>query len=152
LEENHLHAKYFGIATHYCLEMMDKFTIESLIYSVNLAKTRYSNYLSEFDFEDIKTRISLMIKNDNFISLIDNSEFITEQSLIYKDEIKIIDLLFFKEDTYYIVDYKTTKDRLPEHIAQVSFYKKAIKDIFNTQNVKSYLVYLYSRENFIQEV
>ena len=43
-------------------------------------------------------------------------------------KIKIIDLLLFKNDTYYIIDYKTTKDRLPEHIAQVSFYKKAIKD------------------------
>ncbi len=72
--------------------------------------------------------------------------------MIYKEEIKIIDLLLFKEDTYYIIDYKTTKDRSLEHIAQVAFYKKAIKDIFQTQNVKSYLVYLHPNENFIQEV
>ena len=69
-----------------------------------------------------------------------------------KEEIKIIDLLLFKNDTYYIIDYKITKDRLPEHIAQVSFYKKAIKDIFSTNEVKAYLVYLHSNESFIQEI
>jgi exodeoxyribonuclease V beta subunit len=152
LEENHLHAKYFGIASHYCLEMMSEFTLDALKYSLKLAQSRYSNYLSEIDFKDIENRISLMLSNDKFISMLNDSEFITEQSLIYKEEIKIIDLLLFKEDTYYIIDYKTTKDRLPEHIVQVAFYKKAIKDIFNTANVKSYLVYLHSNENFIQEV
>ena len=152
LDENHLHAKYFGIATHYCLEMMNEFTNEALQYSLKLAQSRYSNYLSQSDFEDIKKRIFLMISNDKFISILNNSEFISEQSLIYKEEIKIIDLLLFKEDTYYIIDYKTTKDRSLDHIAQVAFYKKAIKDIFQTQNVKSYLVYLHTNENFIQEV
>ena len=152
LDENHLHAKYFGITTHYCLEMMDEFTIDCLEYTLKLAISRYSNYLNEVDFIDIKNRISMLIKNNDFISIINDSEFITEQSLIYKEEIKIIDLLLFKNDTYYIIDYKTTKDRLPEHIAQVSFYKKAIKDIFSTNEVKAYLVYLHSNESFIQEI
>ena len=93
-----------------------------------------------------------LVQNDAFKNIVKDSEFITEQSLIYKEEIKIIDLLLFKNDTYYIIDYKTTKDRLPEHIAQVSFYKKAIKDIFNTNEVKAYLVYLHSNESFIKEI
>ncbi len=151
-DENHLKAKYFGLATHYCLEMMNEFNSDNLLYSLNLAKTRYSNFLDELDFIDIKNRLSLLVKNEKFLSLIKNSEFITEQSLVYKEEIKIIDLLLFKEGNYYIIDYKTTKDRLPEHMIQVSFYKKAIKDIFQTQNVFSYLVYLQSNEVQINEV
>jgi exodeoxyribonuclease V beta subunit len=151
-DENHLKAKYFGLATHYCLEMMNEFNSDNLLYSLNLAKTRYSNFLDEIDFLDIKNRLSLLVKNEQFLSLIKDSEFITEQSLVYKEEIKIIDLLLFKDGNYYIIDYKTTKDRHVEHIAQVAFYKKAIKDIFQTQNVFSYLLYLQSNEVLISEV
>ncbi|MDD2886556.1 MAG: RecB-like helicase [Aliarcobacter sp.] len=151
-DENHLKAKYFGLATHYCLEMMNEFNSDNLLYSLNLAKTRYSNFLDELDFIDIKNRLSLLVKNEQFLFLIKDSEFITEQSLVYKEEIKVIDLLLFKDDNYYIIDYKTTKDRLPEHMIQVAFYKKAIKDIFKTQNVFSYLVYLQSNEVQISEV
>jgi exodeoxyribonuclease V beta subunit len=151
-DENHIKAKYFGLATHYCLEMMNEFNSDNLLYSLNLAKTRYSNFLDELDFFDIKNRLSLLVKNEQFLSLIKDSEFITEQSLVYKEEIKIIDLLLFKDGNYYIIDYKTTKDRHIEHISQVAFYKKAIKDIFQTQNVFSYLVYLQSNEVQINEV
>ena len=68
--------------------MMSEFTIEALQYSLKLAQSRYSNYLSQMDFIDIENRVSLMINNDKFISLLNNAEFITEQSLIYKEEIK----------------------------------------------------------------
>ena len=152
LEVDHLHAKYFGLATHYCLEMISNFDEENLAYVINLAKTRYSNYLSEIDFEDIEKRIELLIKDEIFFSLIKDSEFITEQSLIYKEEVKIIDLLLYKDDTYFIVDYKTTKEELEEHKIQVLFYKKAIKEIFNTPNVKSFLVYLKPQNSLIYEV
>ena len=37
----------------------------------------------------------------NLAFLIKNSEFITEQSLVYKEEIKIMDLLFLKITTIY---------------------------------------------------
>lgn len=151
-EEDYLKAKYFGIATHYCLEMMNDFSVDNLNYSLNLAKTRYSNFLDEEDFIDIRNRILLLVNNEKFISLVKNSEFITEQSLVYKEEIKIIDLLLFKDNNYYIIDYKTTKEKSAEHITQVAFYKKAIKDIFKTQNVFSYLIYLHPSEVFISEV
>ena len=132
--------------------MMNDFTIDNVDYLLNLAKTRYSNYLDEDDFVDIKNRILFLINNEKFSSLIKDSKFITEQSLVYKEEIKIIDLLLFKEDNYYIIDYKTTKKKSAEHIVQVAHYKKAIKDIFKTQNVFSYLIYLHSNEVFISEV
>ena len=141
-EENHLHAKYFGLATHYTLEMMNSFDQNSLSYAMELTKTRYSNFLVEEDFTDIKSRLSLLLSDSFFIELIKDAQFISEQSLIYKDEVKIIDLLLFKNDSYFIVDYKTTKEQLNEHRLQVLHYKKAIKEIFDTSNVTSYLVYL----------
>lgn len=143
LKENHLHSRYFGLATHYCLEMLNNFSFNDLKYTLNLARTRFSNYLSDKDFVDIENRLSHLINNDFFKFLITNSVLTSEQSLIYKEELKIIDLLIFKDDTYYILDYKTTKEELDEeHKNQVLYYKEAIKEIFKTSNVKSYLVYL----------
>lgn len=143
LKENHLHSRYFGLATHYCLEMLNNFSFNDLKYTLNLARTRFSNYLSDKDFIDIENRLTHLINNDFFKFLITNSVLTSEQSLIYKEELKIIDLLIYKDDTYYILDYKTTKDELEEeHKNQVLYYKEAIKEIFKTSNVKSYLVYL----------
>ncbi|MDN5088656.1 RecB-like helicase [Aliarcobacter butzleri] len=143
LKENHLHSRYFGLATHYCLEMLNNFSFNDLKYTLNLAKTRFSNYLSDKDFIDIENRLAHLINNDFFKFLITNSVLTSEQSLIYKEELKIIDLLIFKDGTYYILDYKTTKEELDEeHKNQVLYYKEAIKEIFKTSNVKSYLVYL----------
>ncbi|MDN5055232.1 RecB-like helicase [Aliarcobacter butzleri] len=143
LKENHLHSRYFGLATHYCLEMLNNFSFNDLKYTLNLARTRFSNYLSDKDFVDIENRLTHLINNDFFKFLITNSVLTSEQSLIYKEELKIIDLLIYKDDTYYILDYKTTKEELDEeHKNQVLYYKEAIKEIFKTSNVKSYLVYL----------
>ena len=151
-EENHLHAKYFGLATHYTLEMMNSFDQNSLSYAMELTKTRYSNFLVEEDFTDIKSRLSLLLSDSFFMELIKDAQFISEQSLIYKDEVKIIDLLLFKNDSYFIVDYKTTKEQLNEHKIQVLHYKKAIKEIFDTSNVTSYLVYLKPNNCQIVEI
>ncbi|WP_152632497.1 RecB-like helicase [Aliarcobacter butzleri] len=143
LKKNHLHSRYFGLATHYCLEMLNNFSFNDLKYTLNLAKTRFSNYLSDKDFTDIENRLAHLINNDFFKFLVTNSVLTSEQSLIYKEELKIIDLLIYKDDTYYILDYKTTKEELDEeHKNQVLYYKEAIKEIFKTSNVKSYLVYL----------
>ena len=151
-DKNRLHSKYFGIATHFCLEMMNEFNENSVEESISLVKTRFSNFLNEDDFYDIKNRITFLIKNKKFSSLLKDSEFISEQSLVFNGEIKIIDLLLYKEDKYYIFDYKTTKDKSNEHIKQVSYYKKAISDIFKTQDVYSYIIYLKEDEVLIDEV
>ncbi len=147
-----LHAKYFGVATHYCLEMMNSFDENSLDYSLNLVKNRYSSFLNEEDFKIIRKRVLNLILNQEFQLLIQNASFNKEQSLIYKNELKIIDLLVKKDDKYYIFDYKTTKNELQEHIYQISYYKKAIKDIINSDNVYSYIVYLNDNEAVLKLV
>lgn len=148
-----LYARYFGIATHFCLEMMNKFTYESLDYSLKITISRYSNYLKEEDFEKIRLRITNLIDNKQFQNFLEDATFISEQSLIYQGEVKIIDLLLQKGDEYYIFDYKTTKsENSLEHKNQVRHYKKAISDIFNTNKVSSYLIYLNEENSVIDEV
>ncbi|MBU3014609.1 RecB-like helicase [Poseidonibacter lekithochrous] len=152
LDDNRLHSKYFGIATHFCLEMMNDFTSSDLDYCLNLARTRYSNYLNESDFINIKNRIRILLENKLFNELVSDAKFISEQALVYNGEIKIIDLLLYKENKYYIFDYKTTKEKSQEHITQVEYYKKAIKEIVKSEDVFSYLVYLKENEVLIDEV
>ena len=65
-----------------------------------------------------------------------------EQALIYNEEIKVLDLLLYRNDRFIIVDYKTTTEVLYSHKTQVEHYKKAISEIFNIKNVDGYLVYL----------
>ena len=151
-KEYTLHAKYFGIATHYCLEMMNLFDEKSLDYSLALVKNRYSSYLQSEDFSNIKRRVLKLIENKQFNLIVENASYNKEQSLIYKNELKIIDLLVQKENKYFIFDYKTTKDEHEEHTEQVSYYKKAIKDITNSDEVYSYIIYLNDNEAKIKKV
>ncbi len=147
-----LYARYFGIATHYCLEMMNDFTKEELEKNILLAKSIYSNYLDDKDFIDIGNRIKLLIENKTFQEFLKDATFISEQSLLYKGELKIIDLLLYKDGKYYIFDYKTTKEKSYKHQEQVLFYKKAISEIFKSDEVYAYLIYLKEDELSLDEV
>ena len=137
-----LKSKYFGLATHYTLEMMSNFDEKALNHGLNLSKAKYFNYLDELDFVSIKKIIQNLIKNDKFQNLIKDSQIVQEQALIYNEEIKVIDLLLYKDDRFIIVDYKTTTEVLYSHKTQVEYYKKAVSEIFNIKNVDGYLVYL----------
>ncbi|WP_418187474.1 RecB-like helicase [Aliarcobacter lanthieri] len=153
VEENELlKARYIGLATHYVLEMMSDFTISSMLYSINLSKARYSNYLDEIDFVKIERIVKNLVENNFFQELLNNSKIVHEQALIYKEELKIVDLLLFKDNCFYIIDYKTTRQILDEHKSQVTYYKKAISDIFVNNNVKAYLFYLKEDSLDILEV
>jgi len=145
-------AKYFGLATHYCLEMMLEFNIKSLDFSIKLVKSKYNSYLLNSDFNNIYNRVLMLINNSEFKAIIKDSKYTKEQSIIYNKEIKIIDLLIQKNSEYIIVDYKTSKEKNDSHIKQVNLYKKAIKDIVKENTVKSYLVYLKEDNIDILEV
>ncbi|RXJ99307.1 recombinase RecB [Arcobacter sp. CECT 8986] len=147
-----LYNRYFGLATHYSLEMLANFTPNSLKKSIDFARYKYSQYLSEEDFTKIETRISYMLENKTFQDLIKDSSFTSEQSIIYNGEIKIIDLFVQKGDDYYIFDYKTTKEQMVEHEVQVNNYVNAIKEIMQTNRVKGFLLYLKPNEFILKEV
>ncbi len=139
---DNLKARYFGIATHYCLEMMKNFDKQSLDKSISIVKNKFANALDEKEFSDIYTRVENLILNEYFQEIILNNNFTKEQSLMFNGEHKIIDLLIKNEDGYVIIDYKTTNEKSIMHTTQVKNYVQAIKDISQNQNVKGYLVYL----------
>ncbi len=143
-EENtySLHSKYYGIATHYCLEMMSKFDEKSLLKSLKLVENRYLSYLNHEDISSIENSILKLIKNKKFQSIVSDATLKKEQAIIFDGELKIIDLLVQKENQLFIFDYKTTKEQLVEHEVQVNYYNKAIKDIYKTVNVTSCIIYL----------
>ena len=141
-------AKYFGIATHYCLEIMGNFTKKALNLAIKITKNKYANILDDSDFDDIYNRILKLIKNKTFKNIINNSKILKEQSLTFKKQIKIIDLLLKKNNYYIICDYKTTTNSKDEHISQIKQYQKAISNITN-MTTKSYLIYLQKNKTEI---
>ncbi len=157
-------AKVFGLATHFMLELMPDFTSASIDFSFNLMQNKYKNQLDENEEKDIKNRITNLCQNQSFLALIDGAKILKEQAFVYKNEVKIMDLLLEKgkekdgqedkqKDTeYFIFDYKTTKEEKPEHQSQVKEYKKAMKDILKSQNIRSFLIYLRKDETIIKEL
>ena len=75
LNEYSLHAKFYGIATHYCLEMIKAFNVDSLDYAINLLRNRYSSYLNEEDFISIKKRILNLIINYKILFMCTDRNF-----------------------------------------------------------------------------
>jgi len=151
-DKDTIKARYFGIATHYCLEMMKTFDMKSLEKSFLLTLNKFINLLTKEQFNDIFSRIKLLIENEKFQSIVNNSNFTKEQSLMFENEHKIIDLLVQKDDSYVVVDYKTTLSQSYTHIEQVQKYVEAIKDIVKTDDVQGYIVYLHQENIELLEV
>jgi exodeoxyribonuclease V beta subunit len=141
-DEYNIKARYFGIATHYCLEIMSDFTQENLDISINSSKNKYSNILNDNDFKDIYQRIKMLINNIEFRKILKNGIYFKEQALMFEKELKILDLLVKKHDKYTICDYKTTSTSKDEHFRQVKYYHKAISKIVGTSFVDAYIIYL----------
>ena len=138
-----LKARYFGIATHYCLEMMKSFDKKSLEKSILIVKNKFSNMLDEKELNDIYKRVELLILDTQFQAVVKDNTFTKEQALMFNNEHKIIDLLVKSADGYVVIDYKTTNEKSASHLSQVRKYVQAIKEITNETNVKGYLIYLH---------
>lgn len=151
-KESNLKARYFGTVTHYILEMMKDFNARSLEAAAIAAKNKYGNFLNDHEFDDILSRIKLLIENEVFQELVSNANCIKEQSIIYEKEHKIIDLLVEKNGGFVVVDYKTAKEANLSNKEQVIRYVKALKDILNTDKIFGLLVYLHKENIEIQEV
>lgn len=141
-ESDSLLVRYFGIATHYCLEMMEYFDQTSLDKTFYMVENKFSNILTSKQFEEIYTRIKTLIEDSTFQMLIKGYESTKEQSIIYQGEHKIIDLLLQKDDRYRIVDYKTSGEHNKTYEEQLTQYKEAIQTITQSDKVEGYIVYL----------
>lgn len=140
-DSENLKSRYFGLATHYCLEMMKSFDTVSLEYAIRLTKAKYNVWLDELIFKDLFKRIELLIDDKRFKAFTYGNTCYKEQMFTYNGELKIIDLLIDTKDKLIIIDYKTTNEILDSHKKQVQFYEKALKDI-TKKDVDTYLVYL----------
>jgi exodeoxyribonuclease V beta subunit len=147
-----LHSKYFGLATHFCLEMMAKFTSQHLIHALKLAQSKYSTHLSTQDFDNISKRLHVLLQNEAFAHLVCDAKLFKEQALVYEDELKIIDLLIYKNNQYHIIDYKTTQEESFEHVKQVQLYKKAVQAIYPQFDVAATIVYLREKETLLKTI
>ena len=65
----------------------------------------------------------------------------------------VIDLLFIKDDTYYIVDYKTDnvpkEELIKRYKLQLDLYEIGIREILKAKNVKKY-IYSIMLNKFIE--
>ncbi|WP_428737383.1 RecB-like helicase [Sulfurimonas sp.] len=139
-QEQDLASINFGLATHYTLEMMESFELGSLPTALDMCANKFGFSLEDKDFDEIKSRVSRLISNEQFLELIDGKYF-KEKAIKYKNNLRYIDLLVQKGDGWVILDYKTGENFSDEYHAQVKTYIKAVAEITN-QEVQGYLCYI----------
>jgi len=137
-EERDIEALEFGSALHFALEMMDNFNISALANAVEAMQSRFG--LTQNQQNEIQHRISLMLKEQQFISLLSDTMY-KEQPLSFHGNIYYLDLLIEDQDSFRIIDYKSSKHYFNKHIEQVNNYIRAMKEITN-KRVDGFLCYL----------
>ena len=128
-EEKDYEAILFGTALHYTLEMLGSFDAVSLSSAMMSMKNKYGQQLSLEGMLEIEKRVSMLITNQKFQTLLEGATLSKEQSLSFEGELKQIDLLLEYEDHNVVIDYKSSKKYALKHQSQVGYYKKAISNI-----------------------
>ena len=144
-EEKDYEAILFGTALHYTLEMLSSFDEESLIAAMNALQNRYGQVLTSEQTNEIRDRVLRLIRNNDFNALLEGATLSKEQSLSFNGELKQIDLLLEYDESYMVIDYKSSKKYHLKHQNQVNFYKKAIGNI-TSQPTSGAIVYLLEDE------
>ncbi|NKQ41913.1 MAG: RecB-like helicase [Sulfurovum sp.] len=140
-EEKDYEAILFGTALHYTLEMLGSFDEMSLNLAMMSMKNKYGQELSDESINEIESRVRLLIKNEEFQTLLQNAQVRKEQSISYEGELKQIDLLLEYEDYNLVIDYKSSKKYSLKHQSQVGYYKKAIGNITGNKT-EGMIIYL----------
>jgi exodeoxyribonuclease V beta subunit len=142
-EDENFDALNFGIALHYMLEMLGDFELSMIPQAYTAMINKYGALLCEQQRKDIVNRVENLLKQSEFLELIDGECF-KEKGLKFQEELRYIDLLVQHSDGVWIViDYKSSTQYQEKHKAQVRSYIKAIEDITKS-TVKGYLCYLLS--------
>jgi exodeoxyribonuclease V beta subunit len=128
-EEKDYEAILFGTALHFALEMLGSFDHESLEVAMMALVNRFGQQLGAKQIEEIKTRITGLLEDATFLTLLKGATVRKEQSLSYDGELKQIDLLLEYEERNVVIDYKSSKKYSLKHQNQVGYYKKAIANI-----------------------
>jgi exodeoxyribonuclease V beta subunit len=150
VEGKDISAINFGLALHYMLENINSFKTDEIERAFWAMKNRYGLKLENKEDERIKRRVENLLNHDKFLSLVDGKVY-KEVPLSFDGEIKQVDLLIKKDDRYIVIDYKSSENVMTKHIKQVSYYKRALKEIFS-KRVDGYLCYVRDDEVEIVEV
>lgn len=142
--ESDLGAIDFGLALHYCLEMMISFTLSALPNALMATQNRFSTQLNQVAFDEIEQRIKSLISEQKFQALLEGTIY-KERALSYQNELRYIDLLIDQGEQYVVIDYKSSKAHHRAHQKQVSFYKEAVSAL-SDKKVVAYLCYILSDE------
>ncbi len=126
-EEIDTQAIRFGTALHYTLEMMADFTPESLPSALGAMRSRYGTILNQEEIDDIRSRITQLLEDRRFQSMLEGATISRERALSYQGELKQIDLLLAYPDCYLVIDYKSSQKGTLKHQHQVAHYLKAIE-------------------------
>ena len=122
-----LDAVIFGDALHYGLEMLESFSTHYVEFAIQALYHKYGRLLGDEVMKNIERRISSLVSNEEFISLLNGASQYREQSLSFDNKIKQIDLLLEYEDRCIVVDYKSSPKEKDKHIKQVDEYCVAIE-------------------------
>ena len=149
-KESDLKSINFGIAMHYMLEMLDSFEMSSIPYAKTMMINKYGHILDEDEIQDIQNRITMLMDSKGFKVLL-TQEHYKEKALRYKNNLRYIDLLIFDNGIWRVIDYKSSINFHDEHLKQVRYYIKAVKEITGDE-VYGYICYLLSDEIKLIEV
>jgi exodeoxyribonuclease V beta subunit len=92
------------------------------------------------EIEDILKRVEMLISSKEFQKIADG-EIFKEQALSFNNNLRYIDLLIKYDNSWAVLDYKTSKLYADKHKAQVLYYVDAIKTITGNK-VDGYICYL----------
>ncbi|MFT7860492.1 MAG: RecB-like helicase [Sulfurimonas sp.] len=140
----------FGLATHYTLEMMESFDQRSIEQALDMCANKFGFSLEEADFSSIRSRVSALVEDTKFLELVEGRCF-KEKGVKYKNNLRYIDLLVQKENSWVVIDYKTGEHFHDEYQKQVKGYIKAVSEITG-QSVQGYLCYLLENKIKIVEI
>ena len=155
-KEEDLKSINFGLAMHYMLEMLSEFSLNAIENAKDMMINKFGYSLEENEMKDIENRVTLLVENSEFKTLVDG-ECYREKAIRYKKNLRYIDLLVKSEDSqtdmqslfssniWNVIDYKSSFNYSSHHLKQVRYYINAIKEITGDE-VKGYICYLLENE------
>jgi exodeoxyribonuclease V beta subunit len=144
-KDEDLKAINFGLALHYMLEMMENFDSASIENAKDMMLNKYGFELSSAEVLDIEQRVKLFCESQEVAKIIEGKQY-KEQALRYKKNLRYIDLLVeHKENSFHIIDYKSSISFGEHHVKQVRAYVNAIEEI-SGGSAKGFICYLLADE------
>ena len=149
--DDDLGAINFGLATHYALETLGDFDLDSLPNATDMTLNKFGHSLQDRELQEIRNRVKSLLLDETFAKLAKGERY-KEKALRYKNNLRYLDLLVKREDGgWNVLDYKTSLSYSDEHAKQVRYYVNAVKEITGDE-VDGYLCYLLEGKTKIVKV